>query len=77
MYKYSTFSDLLQRIGTNNEILQWTETKQIWHIFLQFADLLYRQGFVAQANDLYHKLAENCPSFTYAKEATYRLSQTF
>lgn len=77
MYTYSNFSDLLQRIGTNNEILQWTETKQIWNVFLQFADLLYRQGFVVQANDLYHKLSESCPSFTYANEATYRLSQTF
>ncbi len=77
MYTYSNFSDLLHRIGTNNEILQWTETKQIWNVFLQFADLLYRQGFVVQANDLYHKLSESCPSFTYAKEATYRLSQTF
>lgn len=77
MYTYSDFSDLLLRIGANNEILQWTETKQIWNVFLQFADLLYRQGFVLQANDLYYKLAENCPSFTYAKEANYKLSQTF
>ena len=64
-------------LAPNNEILQWTETKQIWNVFLQFADLLYRQGFVVQANDLYYKLAESCPSFTYAKEATYKLSQTF
>ncbi|MGI5099754.1 hypothetical protein E4N70_05620 [Treponema vincentii] len=77
MYRYSDFSDLLLRIGMNSEILQWTETKQIWNVFLQFADLLYRQGFVVQANDLYYKLAENCPSFTYAKEASYKLSQTF
>jgi hypothetical protein len=77
MYKYSDFSDLLLRIGTHNEILQWTETKQIWTAFLQFADLLYRQGFVVQANDLYQKLAKSCPSFTCAKEAAYKLSQTF
>ena len=77
MYTYSDFSDLLLRIGANNEILQWTETKQIWNVFLQFADLLYRQGFVVQANDLYYKLAESCPSFTYAKEASYKLSQAF
>ena len=61
----------------NNEVLQLTETKQIWNVFLQFADLLYRQGFVVQASDLYHKLAEHCPSFTYAKEASYKLSRIF
>ena len=77
MYTYRDFSDLLLRIGANNEILQWTETKKIWEVFLQFADLLYRQGFVIQASDLYHKLAENCPSFTYAKEASYKLSRIF
>ena len=77
MYTYSNFSDLLLRIGANNEIFQWSETKQIWDVFLQFADLLYRQGFVVQATDLYYKLAENCPSFTYAKEAAHKLSQTF
>ena len=76
-YTYSDFSDLLLRIGANSEILQWTETKKIWGVFLQFADLLYRQGFLVQADDLYYKLAENCPSFRYAKEAAYKLSQTF
>lgn len=77
MYTYSTFSDLLLRVGTNKEILQWTETKKIWDVFLQLADLLYRQGYVVQASDLYYKLAEYCPSYTYAKEASYKLSQTF
>lgn len=76
-YTYSDFSDLLLRIGANTEILQWTETKKIWGVFLQFADLLYRQGYTAQAGDLYYKLAENCPSFDYAKEAAYKLSKTF
>jgi len=77
MYTYSNFSDLLLRIGANNEILQWTETKQIWEVFLQFADLLYRQGFVVQAGDLYYILAQCCPSYTYAQEAAYKLSQLF
>ena len=76
-YTYSTFTDLLLKSGANNELLQWTESKKIWNVFLQFADLLYRQGFVVQAGDLYYKLAENCPSFTYAKEASYKLSQIF
>ena len=71
-YTYSTFTDLLLKSGANNELLQWTESKKIWNVFIQFADLLYRQGFVVQAGDLYYKLAENCPSFTYAKEASYR-----
>lgn len=76
-YTYSTFSDLLLRVGTNKDILHWTETKKIWDVFLQLADLLYRQGYVVQASDLYYKLAEYCPSYTYAKEASYKFSQTF
>ncbi|MGP1593949.1 MAG: hypothetical protein ACTTH8_01735 [Treponema sp.] len=74
-YTYKDFSDLLVRIGTNNAILQWAESRKIWAIFLQFADILYQQGFIVQASDLYYKLAENCPSFEYAQEAAYKLSQ--
>lgn len=73
-YKYTDFSDLLLRVGANSTIVQWTEAKKIWDVFLLFADLLYRQGLVPQANDLYYKLAENCPSFEHAKEAAYKLS---
>ena len=76
-YTYTDFSDLLLRVGANNEVLQWMDAKKIWGVFLQFADLLYRQGFVVQASDLYYKLAEDCPSFTYAKEAAHKLSQVF
>lgn len=74
-YTYTDFSDLLKRTGTNSEILRWTETKQIWGILLQFADLLYRKGFAAQAMDLYRKIADSCQSRTASLEALYKLSQ--
>lgn len=76
-YTYKNFSDLLSRTGANAEILRWTEAKQIWDILLQFAELLYQQGLVPQATDLYRKLADSCPSRTYAQEATYKLSKLF
>lgn len=74
-YSYSDFSDLLRRVGTDADVLRLTETKQIWDVLLQFAHLLYRQGYAAQATDLYRKIAESCPSLTAAREATYQLSQ--
>ena len=47
-YKYTDFSDLLLRVGANSTIVQWTEAKKIWDVFLLFADLPAGAGIAGE-----------------------------
>ncbi len=74
-YVYTDFSDLLERVGRDTNILKVAEAKKIWRIFLQFAYILHKKDLNMQAADLYGKLAEHCPIAAYAREAEFWVSK--
>ena len=73
-YVYSDFKDVLNRTGKNASIRQWAEDKNLWDIFINFADAMEANGYNAQAIDMYHKIAESIPSVDYAQRAMYKAS---
>ncbi|CEM61789.1 hypothetical protein DWQ65_05085 [Treponema phagedenis] len=75
-YRYQDLADLFIRTGSKPAILQWANGNNVWAIFIQFADLLFKKGYDEQVKDIYYKLAEKCPSFEHARLAAYRLSGT-
>ena len=73
-YVYSDFKDVLTRAGKNASIRQWAEDKNLWDVFINFADAMEANGYSAQAIDMYHKIAESIPSVDYAQRAMYKAS---
>ncbi|MGP1438614.1 MAG: hypothetical protein ACTTKH_06035 [Treponema sp.] len=73
-YVYSDFKDVLSRVGKNTSIRQWAENKNLWDVFINFADAMEVNGYSAQAIDMYHKIAESVPSVDYAQRAMYKAS---
>lgn len=73
-YKYSDIQDVFIRCGKNNGILHWAEKKELWAIFVNFADAMYANGLKTQSADLYYKIAESIPSIDYAQRALYKLT---
>ena len=75
-YTYSDFKDVLKRTGKNATIKQWAEDKQLWDVFLNFANSLEASGHNLQAIDMYHKIAESIPSLDYSQRAMYKASSS-
>ena len=73
-YVYSDFKDVLTRTGKNLTIKQWAEDRQLWDVFINFADSLEASGYNPQAIDMYHKIAESIPSLDYSQRAMYKAS---
>lgn len=74
-YTYSGLKDVLIRCGKNSGILSWAEQKDLWEVFINFADALGVNGYEQSAADLYYTIAESVPSIDYAQRALYKLAK--